>query len=225
MDAMPVRDRHGELRDFLRSRRARLTPADVGLPAIAGALRLAEPERAHLYRLAGLNPPESAAGTVAVDPAHQRLLAGWLPNPAYLLDRHWNFLALNTAAREVFGYRPGLAHNCLITFFTSADCRVRWPGWVPAAADMVADFRAQSARFPDDARFAELAADLAGVSPEFAELWARHEVWERSQGSKTVLTLPELPGTRLILHLPAAGTATADRLSQVLAAPVSADSG
>ncbi|WP_282106548.1 MULTISPECIES: helix-turn-helix domain-containing protein [unclassified Crossiella] len=175
---MVVRDRHGELRDFLRSRRARLTPADVGLPAtarrrtpglrreevavlagvgvtwytwleqgrdisvsaenldaIAGALRLAEPERAHLYRLAGLNPPESAAGTAAADPAQQRLLDGWLPNPSYLLDRHWNFLALNTAARRVFDYRPGRAHNCLITFFTSADCRVRWPGWVPAAAD------------------------------------------------------------------------------------------
>ncbi|WHT16624.1 helix-turn-helix transcriptional regulator [Crossiella sp. CA-258035] len=281
MDATTLRDRRAELRDFLRSRRARLTPAEVGLPettrrrtpglrreevavlagvgvswytwleqgrditvsgevldAVARALRLAEPERAHLYRLAGLNPPE-ATGAVAVDPAQQRLLDGWLPNPAYLMDRHWNFLALNTAARRIFGYDLGHAHNCLVTFFTQADCRFRWADWRTVAADMVANFRAQSARYPEDEHFAELASDLSSVSPEFAGLWARHEVRERSSGTKelvhpevgelsfdyTVLTVPDQPGNRLLLHLPTPGTPTADRLSQVLATPGQTDSG
>lgn len=282
MEGAITRDRHAELRDFLRSRRARLSPAEVGLPetarrrtpglrreevavlagvgvswytwleqgrdigvsgeildAVAGALRLSEPERAHLYRLAGLNPPEAPPAPIRVDPAHQRLLDGWLPNPAYLMDRHWNFLALNSAAERVFGYHPHRVHNCLITFFTSADCRLRWADWTPVAADMVANFRAQSARYPGDERFAELAADLSSVSPEFAELWARHEVRERSQGSKrlchpevgelsfdyTVLALPDAPGHRLLLHLPTPGTPTAERLSQVLSAPGSASPG
>ncbi|MBP2472533.1 transcriptional regulator with XRE-family HTH domain [Crossiella equi] len=274
MEATSTRDRHAELRDFLRTRRARLTPAEVGLPAtarrrtpglrreevavlagvgvtwytwleqgrdisvsggvldaVAGALRLTEPEHAHLYRLAGLNPPEATA-EVAVDPAHRRLLDGWLPNPAYLLDRHWNFLGMNTAAEHIFGL--GGARNCLVTFFTSAHCHDLWPGWEVAAADMVANFRAQSARYPEDTAFAELTETLRAASPEFAALWARHEVREDSQGEKlvrhpsagelrfdfTVLLLPDTPGHRLILHLPVAGTPTAERLSQVLTTPV-----
>src|SRR5262245_22949812 len=131
--------RRAELREFLRSRRARVSPEQAGLPdggrrrtpglrreevavlaavgvswytwleqgrditvsaevldAISRVLLLDGAERAHLYRLAGLNPPapQPAPARLAV-PELQHVLDAWLPRPAYIRDRHWNFAALN----------------------------------------------------------------------------------------------------------------------------------
>ena len=61
------------------------------LDAIGGALRLTEPERAHLYLLAGLNPPRAGgARGAAVTPELRHLLDAWTPRPAVLRDRYWN---------------------------------------------------------------------------------------------------------------------------------------
>src|SRR5215475_5792615 len=66
------------------------------LDAVARVLLLDDVERAHLYRLAGLNPPpRSSAPSVAASPELERLLAAWAPRPGYIRDRHWNFAAVN----------------------------------------------------------------------------------------------------------------------------------
>ncbi|WP_328396971.1 helix-turn-helix transcriptional regulator [Nocardia sp. NBC_00416] len=268
------RDRRlAELREFLRSRRERLTPADVGLPdagrrrtpglrreevavlagvgvswytwleqgrdikvsddvldAVGRALRLAEVERAHLYRLAGLNPPlPRSRPSVAASPEMRRLLDAWAPRPGYIRDRHWNFTAVNDAARAVFGYGD-TDHNCLVSYFTNARYRVVHEHWAETAPDVVAGFRADSARYPDDPEFDRIATDLATVSPEFAELWARHDAAEHTSAVKavdhpeagllqfeaTLFPLPEHPGHHLILHNPRPGTDTAQRLATLL---------
>jgi transcriptional regulator with XRE-family HTH domain len=221
--------RREQLRDFLRRRRAGLTPADVGLvavgrrrtpglrreevailagvgvdwytwleqgrsinaspevlDAISRALRLTEPERAHLYLLADLNPPRPGrAATAEVTPELRRLLDAWAPRPAVLTDRYRNLLAVNDPARFVLGYGDD-DHNCMITFFTSARYRAADPRWAAAAPAVVAAFRADAARFPDDPEFGRLVADLRAVSPEFAELWDRHDVAVPTQGVKAV---------------------------------------
>ncbi|MFI0483576.1 helix-turn-helix transcriptional regulator [Actinomadura sp. 9N215] len=266
--------RRDELRDFLRTRRARLTPADVGMPdggrrrtpglrreevavlagvgvswytwleqgrdikasgdvldAIARALRLDEAEREHLYLLAGLNPPQAEAGPVApLPPELRRLLDAWSPRPAYIRERHWNLIAYNDAAREVFGYGD-TDHNCLVTFFTSVRYRDLHMQWAAVAPDVVGRFRADAARYPDDPEFARIAGDLLAVSPEFAELWNRHEVSAATQAVKairhpdagelifesTVLPLADRPGQDLVLYNPRPGTGTLERLERLTA--------
>ncbi|MFJ9736560.1 helix-turn-helix transcriptional regulator [Streptomyces sp. NPDC101166] len=269
-------DRRTELREFLRSRRARVSPADVGMPdggrrrtpglrreevavlagvgvswytwleqgrdikvsdqvldAIARVLLLDSAEHAHLYRLAGLNPPQaSSAPSAAPSPEAQRLLDAWSPRPGYIRDRHWNFTAVNDAARVVFGYRES-DHNCLVSFFTNVRHRVLHRHWADTAPDVAAAFRADAARYPDDPEFGRIAADLAAVSPEFAELWARHDVAEHTSAVKavdhpeagtmifdaTLLPLPEQPGHHLILHNPRPGTGTRQRLETLMDQP------
>lgn len=218
-----------QLRDFLRTRRARLTPTDVGIPsagrrrtpglrreevallagvgvswytwleqgrditvsadvldAVGRALRLTEPERVHLYLLAGLNPPPaSAARDGEVAPELRRLLDAWLPRPAVLRDRYWNLLAVNDAARTVLGY-DDTDHNCLFTFFTNARYRALHVQWAAVAPAVVAAFRADAAHFPGDAEFERVIDSLRAVSPEFAELWARHDVGAPTQVVKAV---------------------------------------
>ena len=266
--------RRDELRDFLRTRRARLTPADVGMPdagrrrtpglrreevavlagvgvswytwleqgrdikvsdvvldAIARALRLDAAERAHLYLLAGLNPPQDdGPGTIPpVPPELRRLLDAWSPRPAYVRDRHWNFIALNDAARAVFGFAEN-DHNCLVSFFTNARYRGVHAHWREAASGVVARFRADAARFPDDPEFGRIAGDLRQVSPEFAEMWARHDVSDGNQAVKavrhpevgemvfeaTLFPIPERPGQHIVLQNPRPGTGTADALERLM---------
>lgn len=268
--------RSAEIRDFLRSRRARLTPADVGMPAagprrtpglrreevavlagvgvswytwleqgrdinisadvldaIARVLRLDPAEREHLYLLAGLNPPQAEPAQRQAPPELQRVIDGWMPKPAYIIDRHWNLIALNRAARVVFGYGPD-DHNCLVTFFTNDRYRSAICHWQDAARAMLGQYRADAARYADDPEFDRLATDMCAVSPAFAAIWAEHHVGSNTRGTKvldhpeagelvfeyTMLPLPDLPGHRLLLHSPHPDGDTAPRLADLLAEPV-----
>ncbi|MUN36870.1 helix-turn-helix transcriptional regulator [Actinomadura litoris] len=275
LSAEARRRRRDEIREFLRSRRARLTPEDVGMAAGGGrrtaglrreevavlagvgvswytwleqgreinvsaevlesvsrVLRLDGAEREHLYLLAGLNPPKAAPVEREVPDGLRRLIEEWSPRPAYVIDRHWNLVAVNRAAEVVFGYGAG-DHNCLVSFFTNARLRSTVRHWRDAARAIVGQFRADAARYPDDPEFERLAADMRAASPAFAELWAEHHVGSAAQGVKAVLhpsagellfeytTLPltDLPGHRLMLHTPAQDGTTPSRLTALLEEP------
>lgn len=264
-----------ELSEFLKARRARVTPEEVGLPAgprrrisglrreevavlagvgtswyqwleqgreitvsgqvldaVARVLRLSDEERRHLYVLAGLNPPLPAHpddSTVGSDVL--RLLDGWLPNPAHVVDCYWNFVAANDAARLVFGWRKEFAGNCLVDFFTSDLYRGCLDRWQEAAPTVVANYRYEMSRHGQDDGFRAVIDELAAVSPEFVELWARQEVLPAAPTQKTfnhpaagqlvlesrMLHLPERPDLTLVLHQPEPGTATAERIAELVA--------
>lgn len=270
-----------ELRDFLRTRRARLTPADVDLPAagrrrtpglrreevaalagvgiswytwleqgrpvnaspavldaIGAALRLDAAERAHLYLLTGANPPLPEPDSSGVRPELRRLVRGWSPRPAILRDRYWNLLAVNDASRAAFGYDE-TARNCLLAFFTHARYRQAHDAWASAAPGVVAAFRADAAHAPGDPGFRAVIAELESRSPDFAELWARHDVAAPVQAVKevrhpelgaltfdtTTLAVVDRPGQFLELYDPRPGTPTAQRMGLLRAghSVVSAD--
>ncbi|MGR6913912.1 helix-turn-helix transcriptional regulator [[Actinomadura] parvosata] len=200
------------------------------LDAIGRALRLTGPERAHLYLLAGLNPPpDGGAPAAEVTPELRRLVDAWSPRPAILRDSRWNLLAINAATRAVFGY-DDVDHNCLVSFFTNARYRGMHVQWDAVAPAVVAAFRADAGRAPGDPEYARLVADLGAVSPEFARLWARHEVGAPVQAVKavrhpeagelffemTTLTVADRPGWHLELYNPLPGTE--DRLAKVVVA-------
>ncbi|MBB5934386.1 helix-turn-helix transcriptional regulator [Streptomyces zagrosensis] len=268
-----ARHRREQLREFLRTRRARLTPDDVGmvavgrrrtpglrreevaalagvgiswytwleqgrdinvstevLDAISGALRLTEPEQAHLYLLAGLNPPlGGGARGAAVAPELRHVLDAWMPRPAVLQDRYWNLMVVNDAARTVFGYGAG-DHNCLVTFFTNARYRGMQTHWASVAPVVVAAYRADAAHFPSDPEFDRVVAELSAVCPEFVELWARHDVSAHIPAvkavhhpeagdlvfDKTTLTVADRKDLHLVLYNPRPGTGTEDRLERLM---------
>ncbi|WP_405088613.1 helix-turn-helix transcriptional regulator [Microbispora sp. NBC_01389] len=265
--------RHRELKEFLRSRRARLSPGEVGLAgggrrrtpglrreevavlagvgtswyiqleqgrditvspsvldAVSRALRLSPLEREHLYRLAGTQVAETALREVPDADRLRRLVDNWMPSPAHVVDRYWNVSVMNRAAELVFGFTPE-DRNCLVSFFTSDHYRGRIRSWEKLALSLVAEFRRDAARFPDDPGFDKLAAMLSETSPEFAEIWSRHEVAVPAQGVKAIdhptvglltfehstLHMPDRPDVRLVLHTAQAGTVTAGRLEALLA--------
>ncbi|WP_405904543.1 helix-turn-helix transcriptional regulator [Streptomyces sp. NBC_00656] len=248
------------LRHFLRSRRARLSPDDVGLlatgrrhtpglrreevavlagvsaswytwleqgrdikvsdgvlDAISHALRLDDTERVHLYRLAGTNPPQPASRSSAPReaPSLQPVVDGWLPAPAFVIDRYWNVVAANSKARSLLGV-PSHGQNYLTSFFTEPSARVRFPSWDDMAARLVGQFRVQGARFPGDVRFDNLAEELCRADEAFAGLWARHETCNAArtrvrvrvtgqQGARyehLILSLLENSDLSLMLYMP-----------------------
>ena len=129
-------------------------------------------ERAHLYLLAGLNPPRARR---AAGPPRRRCDGCWTPgHRGRIRPRpHWN---LPHQRRGPSGVRlrrdrpqlPGLLLH-----------QRPLPGahrhWAEIAPDVAAAFLPSGA-LPRRPGVRSIADDLAAVSPEFAELWARHDV-------------------------------------------------
>ncbi|WP_235834155.1 helix-turn-helix domain-containing protein [Actinomadura logoneensis] len=222
----------GELGAFLRSRRARLAPGDVGLPdtgrhrrvpglrreelaglagvsvayltrleqghsrnvssevldALARALRLTENEHAHLRRLArNRRNPDAGPSTPQVREPLRRLLLAMDTVPAYITGRFLDLLAWNPMAAAVFGdwdELPPHERNIARLVFLSPGHRRLFPDWDALAADMVGALRLDAGCFPGHPRLAELVAELSAESAEFRALWARHDVKEKSHGTR-----------------------------------------
>jgi transcriptional regulator with XRE-family HTH domain len=266
--------RRGELREFLMSRRAKISPAEAGLPsgprrrtpglrreevavlagvgvswyqwleqgrditvspqvldAVARTLRLDEAERRHLYLLAGLNPPLPApAPDRPVNAGLLRLVDGLMPMPVIVQDLYWDNVAENEAARRVFNM-TSKEHNGLVCFFTNSAFRSCLVDWGEAAASLVAQYRAEMTAHPGDEGFVAVVERMTGLSPEFTELWERHDVtpggfvtkvFEHPRAGRlefeiTQLRVPERPDLTVILDNPAMGTDTAAKIEQLLA--------
>jgi transcriptional regulator with XRE-family HTH domain len=217
--------RRSELAAFLRARRGRVRPEDVGLPpglrrrtpglrreevaqlagvgvtwytwleqgrpinasdqvldAIARTLRLDGAERDHLYRLADLAPPgPSRLRPCPVPPAVQGVLDGMVGLPAVLYDARFDILANNAAYRALFpGVRrlDGLPRpaNVLWCMFTTPGCCNPFLNRHDHLPQMVAVLRAGYGRHVGEPEWEEFVGELAAASPEFAEMWARHDV-------------------------------------------------
>ncbi|MEV5144744.1 helix-turn-helix transcriptional regulator [Streptomyces sp. NPDC052727] len=191
--------------------------SDGVLDAISQALRLDDIERAHLYRLAGVNPPQSVPATAGHTETSrlQLIVDGWLPAPAFVVDRYWNTLAVNQSAQSLLGVEAG-GRNYLAAFFAEPSVRTRYPDWDKLATRLVGQFRVQAARFPEDPRFDRMARKLCATDPAFAALWARHETCDtattsvrvRPPGQESVryehliLSLLENADLRLMLYMP-----------------------
>lgn len=217
-------ERQHSLASFLRTRRERLTPADVGLPrgmrrrtaglrreevaqlanigiswytaleqgrnvrpseqvleSLAQALRLTPDERRHLFLLALQHDPvRDEAPTEIVTPALEQLVRTLDPNPAYVMGRRWDVLAANAAADLVLDLGSWPAphpRNYVWHYFTYMGTPQRdWEHWDLVARGVVAQFRADSARYPGDPAFEELIGDLLRVSPQFRQYWSQYDV-------------------------------------------------
>jgi hypothetical protein len=102
-----------------------------------------------------------------------------------------------------------------------------YPAWDVVAKETVANLRLMASRYPDNTELAALVGELAMRSQVFRELWATHEVKEKSFGVKALNhpvvgrmdlgyeTFP-LTGERdllLVIYAPEPGSAAAEKLA------------
>ncbi|MFD5827871.1 helix-turn-helix transcriptional regulator [Lentzea sp. NPDC060358] len=269
-------DPRAELSDFLRTRRARLSPDDVGLPrygrtrrvpglrreelaqlagvsvayytrleqgngrnvsaevldAIARALRLDDAEREHLNNLTRSRPGKKKAPRSQLRPALQHLLDG-IAVPAYIGGRCSDVLAWNSMAAALFGDWGRLEprdRNWARMIFLRPECQNLFVDWRSKASDVVAFLRLDASCCSDDPELAALVGELSLKSELFRQLWAAHEVRQKSFGTKVVrhplvgemtlsyeaLAVPSEPGTFLTTYHAEPGSPSAEAL-QLLA--------
>ncbi|MBT2391717.1 helix-turn-helix domain-containing protein [Streptomyces sp. ISL-1] len=221
--------RRHELAGFLRSRRERITPEQVGLPrgrrrrtpglrreevaqlsavgvtwytwleqardiqvspqvldAIARALLLDPSERSHLFALSGIADPAPGTPCPTVTPALRQVLEQLEPIPACIMNSRYDILAYNRTYGRLFCDLDSLPRedlNCMILAFTNDGWRAAVADLADATRMMAARFRASMAEHLAEPAWKALLARLESASPEFREVWARHEVV--GQGGRT----------------------------------------
>jgi hypothetical protein len=155
-------DPRAELSEFLRTRRARRTPADVGLAEHAHLLHLAKPMR-HRRRPAPQRQPVRAALS--------ELLTAMEGVPAYIWGRRTDVPAWNRTASAVFGdwtaRAPQDRNWARITFLDPAS-RELFVDWDAKAADVVGQLRLDAGQHPNDPLLAALAGEFTVRYETFA---------------------------------------------------------
>ena len=270
-------DPRTELSEFLRSRRARLSPDDVGLPrygrtrrvpglrreelaqlagvsvayytrleqghgrnvsdevldAIANALQLNDAERTHLRNLTTCpHGNKKKKVTRQVRPALKNLLDN-VGVPAYIGGRRSDVLAWNPMAAALFGDWGELEpreRNWARFIFLQPPYQQLFVNWESKAADVVAFLRMDAGCYPNDPELTALIGELSVKSEPFRQLWARHDVKEKSFGTKVMkhplvgemtlqyetLRMPSEPDLFFTTYHAEPGTASAEAL-QLLA--------
>ncbi|EHR60987.1 helix-turn-helix transcriptional regulator [Saccharomonospora cyanea] len=161
------------------------------LTALARTLRLSEPERDHLFRLAGQAPPTAGRLVTEVPDAVRGLTDRLGDVPVAVHDAAWHLIACNDAFVALTGETPSAARrqsNALWRHFTGDTGRVVTTPEQAAAFERaaVADLRSASGRYPRDEEVRALVRDLREVSPRFARLWDSHAVGAHTRHTKTV---------------------------------------
>ncbi|BBZ45888.1 helix-turn-helix transcriptional regulator [Mycobacterium parmense] len=215
---------------YSRLEQARSTqPSTQMVRALARALRLTDDETDHLYRLAGHAVPDRSVRSPHVRPALLFLLDQLRDAAAFVCSDTEVVLAQNDMAKALMGDMAsgdtGLDASMCWHWFTNPRSREAIPQDEHGqhSRSRVADLRAAWARRRTDPDMRELVDGLLKHSPEFAELWARHEVAVRRMQRKTFLTpvgpialdcevLATTDGQHLVVLTPPAGTSSMDRL-------------
>jgi transcriptional regulator with XRE-family HTH domain len=208
----------------LEQGQAHAVSADV-LAALARALQLSDPERAHLFALAGYRtegPPPTDAN---ITPALRTLLDQLEPNPAYLLDRCWNIVAWNAAEARLFPKLLTLTDttpNLLQLVFLDSDLARLMADHDDELVRLVSQFRLHSADWHDDPEINQLVTDLHTNSAAFAALWAakdvspfittrrvfEHPTAGRIEFDHHRLALLDQPGMQLVVYTPKSSSET-----------------
>ncbi|NYA43396.1 helix-turn-helix domain-containing protein [Serratia fonticola] len=165
--------------------------ASVGfLEDLARVLKLDATERYHLFLLAHQRPPVIAGHQwCQVTPLVRRLLDDLTLRPAYVMNLSWDIIAWNPAADRLFAIaeRQPQQRNMLWMLFADPELNQRLMGWQEQAPQILANFRRDYARAPQDATMLQRIQALSEVSPQFRQLWQQHDIHGRCQGQRTFL--------------------------------------
>jgi len=167
-------------------------PSTQLLGALARALRLSDDERAHLFHLAGHQPPP-ADGTARLARAGLlRVLDLLGDTPAMVLSDLGEVLAQNRTATLMTGDHTGFSGDrryAIYRWFTEPAARALNPPEEQEhhARRLVADLRAVAGRRAGDRTVTDLVDRLRAASRDFSRLWADHEVAVRRADRKTMI--------------------------------------
>jgi hypothetical protein len=150
------------------------------LESIARTLLLDRHEQEHLFALAGLTARGHLRDVATpLPPSVQVVLDQLDPLPAGVLNARYDILAYN----RVFGRliedldaMPPDDRNLVWLAFTNPSWRSALVEWDDAARRIVAQLRAAMADHVGEPAWKSLVARLTDASPDFAAMWARHEV-------------------------------------------------
>jgi transcriptional regulator with XRE-family HTH domain len=177
---------------YVRLEQGRETsPSSQVVDAIAAALHLDDEAHDHLRRI-NRAPRERRgvpAGHHRIAPQLLRLIDSWSDTPAFILGPALDILAHNVLAAALHSEFQRFDNLARMVFLDPAG-RTFYQDWDKAAHSCVAELRAAYGHDPDAPRITEVVDTLCGKSPEFAGLWARHEVKGKTQQAKN-LTHPE----------------------------------
>ncbi|WP_426242046.1 helix-turn-helix transcriptional regulator [Nocardioides sp. LHG3406-4] len=167
-------------------------PSEQMLTALARALRLSTDERDHLYRLAGHHAPRRQPLDTHVAPALQRVLDRLDDTPALILSSLGETLLQNRLAGALFGDHTqyvGMARSAVYRWFTDPQSRALYPpeDHPRQGRAQVANLRVAYGSAGRSSPAGAMVRKLLRASPEFAELWERHEVATRFEDHKTLL--------------------------------------
>jgi transcriptional regulator with XRE-family HTH domain len=149
------------------------------LDALARTLRLDRAEREHLYWLAEASPLLVGAARRPVPAEVREIVDSLDPLPATLTNGRFDILYSNGASEDLFWEwheLPCIHKNTLWCCITEPSARAKFPEYEQEMPYLVARLRAVYARHVGDPDWEEDLRRLSGLSPEFAALWARHEV-------------------------------------------------
>ncbi len=211
-------------------------PSRQVLSALARALMLTGDERDYLFRVAGQAPPQPVRPSREITPGIRHLLDSMPATPAYVVDAAYNVLAWNQLATCFIGNLAGHTDRNMIRWTfrrTAADTIWGDKHFLAFTRSTVADLRANYARYPGDPEIERLVTEMLALSPQFAEMWATHEVEVRGPMLKRVhhpqtgplefecqvLHIAET-GQRLIAYCAAPGSATEQAFVQLAAQTV-----
>ena len=158
------------------------------IDALARALRLAEPEREHLYTLTrahwnrAIDSPQ--LGDEHVDPSLAELLSNLPGSPAMVVGRRRDILAWNRAGHTLFAGHldadsvldPERRPNATELIFLDSHTRELYVDWEVKARASVGHLRMLAALDPNDQALLSLIGRLTVESPEFASLWANNQI-------------------------------------------------
>jgi hypothetical protein len=220
--AAAAASRRQELASFLRSRRERIAPEQVGLPpgrrrrtpglrreevaqlaavgvtwytwleqareiqvsgqvadAIARALMLDLTERRHLFTLAGTADPHPHMDCPGMSSAVRGMIDQLEPLPAAVINSRYDIIAYNRTYGRLVSDLDALPfedRNLMWLAFTDPQWRERVVDREESMRLMAAKFRASMAQHLAEPAWKALLKRLQQASPDFCEMWERHEV-------------------------------------------------
>ncbi|MFF4603394.1 helix-turn-helix transcriptional regulator [Streptomyces sp. NPDC001339] len=155
----------------------RVRTSEQVLRAVARALCLDGAETAHV-----LSFVEDTAGAAARPPGWVSrnllsLVESVAPNPAVVIDPHWDLLAWNAGYAALLtdpARLPPKRRNLPWLVFRWAPARTLLVDWESEARGLLGQFRANAARHPEDRRYAEIADEITR-DPDAARWYEQRE--------------------------------------------------
>ncbi len=216
----------------LEQGRARSPSAQV-VEALTHALRLPDPERDLLHRLAGHAAPGRDVVSSRIPGSVQRLLDRLSHTPVAVYDATWTLVVANAGYDALLGDTStwrGIERNALWRNLLGRGTRVvHTPDeHADLVARQVADLRLTAARYPADTSLRRLVREIAARSSRFVELWesgqldlrqdtTRHETIEHPGVGRITLDCDVLivaaDDLRIMVYTAEPGTEDADRLA------------